>query len=541
VGPGGTDGWDEVVGLNLLWLAAAIAAPFFCPGRTRYEAGVGLALLFFAMGGASVVHWLPGFGLFQIPIRMAMLLALPIALLAGRTTQILVSELHRDRIHAALARHVLVRVLIAGLVVGACGAWVALPHTRPTTVVKPINWDDEFGTRHWLYWLILLITGPLMLWLLSKRCPVHRIGWQIAWVAVLLGDAWSLTWTNVGVRAPSMVYQVSEGVDLLADRRRETPHDHWRVFDRGVPGFPSTAPLGPSLPLFGQVQLEPVLSYNPIDIRRYKEYLQFIEDKDEPIAPGKGIFGYPIIQAFPIENKKLLDLLGSKYAFGFLDESLCFSARGEPGVNPRWEQLPLVDRNAVAFSFLAGGMQRVPAYTIYENRDVLPRAFTLTKAVLLADRPNVLAQMKGTDFHRAILLEGSFPIIETSDHDDDFRPAQITGYTPNRVEMVSDRPEPSYLVLTDVWFPGWKCTIDGSPTEIFRANFLFRAISLPAGKHDIVFTFEPESYRVGKIVSVCGLMLLLAATSVALLRKRVQKGVRHRCAQHPSGRSGNGA
>ncbi len=99
-----------------------------------------------------------------------------------------------------------------------------------------------------------------------------------------------------------------------------------------------------------------VLFYNPIDIRRYKEYLQFIKN-DDPIEPGKGIFGYPIIQPFPIENKRLLDLLGAKYAFGFLDENLRFSAAGEPGHDPAWEKLPLEDRNAEA-SFLAEACSR---------------------------------------------------------------------------------------------------------------------------------------------------------------------------------------
>ena len=127
VGPGWSDGWDEVVGVNLLWLAAAIAAaPFFCPGRTRYEAGVALAMLFFSMGGASLVHWLPGFGLFQIPIRMAMLLALPIALLAGRTTQCLLAEFRTDSSSRALVRQVLIRVLAAGIVVAILGCWMVL-------------------------------------------------------------------------------------------------------------------------------------------------------------------------------------------------------------------------------------------------------------------------------------------------------------------------------------------------------------------------------------------------------------------------------
>src|SRR5205823_2423147 len=61
-------------------------------GRVRFQAGVCLALLFFSLGGAVLVQWLPGFRLFQIPARMLILLALPIALLAGKTTQALMEH-----------------------------------------------------------------------------------------------------------------------------------------------------------------------------------------------------------------------------------------------------------------------------------------------------------------------------------------------------------------------------------------------------------------------------------------------------------------
>ncbi len=70
-----------------------------------------------------------------------------------------------------------------------------------------------------------------------------------------------------------------------------------------------------------------------------------------------------------------------------------------------------------------------------------------------------------------------------------------------------------WLVLTDVWFPGWKCTMNGRPTEIHRADFLFRAVAVPSGPCEIVFSFEPESYQRGRELSLgaAALVLMLAA------------------------------
>jgi uncharacterized membrane protein YfhO len=73
-----------------------------------------------------------------------------------------------------------------------------------------------------------------------------------------------------------------------------------------------------------------------------------------------------------------------------------------------------------------------------------------------------------------------------------------------------------YLVLTDIWFPGWNCTVDGQPAPIHRANFLFRSVAIPAGIHEVIFSFEPASYRWGKRVSI---MSLIAVTAFSLLSR----------------------
>jgi uncharacterized membrane protein YfhO len=75
---------------------------------------------------------------------------------------------------------------------------------------------------------------------------------------------------------------------------------------------------------------------------------------------------------------------------------------------------------------------------------------------------------------------------------------------------VDDRPE-GWLVLADLWYPGWTCTIDGESTPIRRADSVFRAVPAAAGRHTIEMTFAPRSYFIGRIITLTTLAALAVA------------------------------
>ena len=102
----------------------------------------------------------------------------------------------------------------------------------------------------------------------------------------------------------------------------------------------------------------------------------------------------------------------------------------------------------------------------------------------------------------------------------EYHPATIAEYQPNRVTVRADGP--GYLVLTDIMYPGWECTVDGRPAQLYRGNYLFRAVELPAGAHEVVFTFAPASYRLGRLVSAGTLVLVVGLTAAGLLFKRMK-------------------
>ena len=185
------------------------------------------------------------------------------------------------------------------------------------------------------------------------------------------------------------------------------------------------------------------------------------------------------------------------------------------------------------FDFAVGGRLSLPAYTVYENTEPMPRAFVVPEARPLPEQPGVLAALAGTDFRRLVWLEGWDGLARPGGEGAAFRPAQIVDYRPNRVTLHIPPGPGGYLVLADVWYPGWRCRVDECETPIYRADYLFRAAEVSEGAHEVVFTFEPGSYQCGRAISLAALagMALLAAGGFArtLGRKRSTRPTNEAC------------
>jgi uncharacterized membrane protein YfhO len=94
--------------------------------------------------------------------------------------------------------------------------------------------------------------------------------------------------------------------------------------------------------------------------------------------------------------------------------------------------------------------------------------------------------------------------------------ASIVAHAGPAVTIHAATDRPSYLVVTDTWFPGWTVRIDGAPARLWRANHAFRAVALPPGEHQVQMRYEPASLRIGLALS--GASLLVGMTFVAWRR-----------------------
>jgi hypothetical protein len=89
--------------------------------------------------------------------------------------------------------------------------------------------------------------------------------------------------------------------------------------------------------------------------------------------------------------------------------------------------------------------------------------------------------------------------------------AQWTQYLPEKVAVQAQLDKPGVLVLNDSFHPGWRATVDGVPRPILRANYLVRGVMLPAGPHEVVFSYPPTAgLKWGIVVSLVSLLTLVA-------------------------------
>jgi hypothetical protein len=482
--------WEDRGGFGLLWLFAAALAPLLCRGRVRFQAGLCLLLFIFAFGGSAFVQWSPGFRLFRQPARMLLVAGLPIAYLAGATTQALFEQVRRDAQTRARCRRLLLRFLVAALIL--CGGYA----------IRRAWWEHE-QVRFHPYWLTLAATVPAMFWLLGRD---HA--WPAGWTLILLIDLWGLAWPLVAVRSEAEIYAPSACVERLLAGNQE----HARVLDRDPDDRETGTPLGRGVPLALLYRVEAVRGYNPLDVRRFKEYLQFIGGREGELRPFEGNLTFPLIGNVDVVNQNLVDVLGVRYGLLPADQR-------PPG--PGWRRISS-DANPVAYDFVAGGRRPLGSFALYENPDAFARAFVVPRARPLPLK-DVLDALKYTDLRQEALLENwanqDLEIVKTRKP----RAATITKYQPNRVVVELQDGDSGYLVLTDVWYPGWSCTVDGVPESLYRADYLFRAAAVSAGRHEVVFTFSPYSYQVGKWISLSSLGVV-AGIGVLGALWRVRRG-----------------
>ena len=98
----------------------------------------------------------------------------------------------------------------------------------------------------------------------------------------------------------------------------------------------------------------------------------------------------------------------------------------------------------------------------------------------------------------------------------------LDSYEANRLAYEVSSDKGGILVFSDIYYPGWACEIDGKPVGLGRVNYVLRAVAMPAGKHQVVMSFDPQSVHVTETIANTSLALL-AITIVALLVSVIRK------------------
>ncbi len=150
---------------------------------------------------------------------------------------------------------------------------------------------------------------------------------------------------------------------------------------------------------------------------------------------------------------------------------------------------------------------------IYENLRAMPRVWLVPEVVtakeddvLQAIHSSKLPDGRSYDPSQVALVET--PFIFKVEKPDPAATAKILNFADTQLEIQTSSSTPAFLVLSDIYYPGWKVKIDGKPTNIFQTNYVLRGVPVPAGQHTIKFEFKPRSFRLGAGISAASLFLL---------------------------------
>ena len=151
-------------------------------------------------------------------------------------------------------------------------------------------------------------------------------------------------------------------------------------------------------------------------------------------------------------------------------------------------------------------------YSPLVNEAALGAAWFVDSVVEASSPDEEIALVGTVDLrHQAVIDSRSVPAVTEPGGTGDL--IEMTSYAPNELHYRYSASAPRLAVFSEIWYPdGWHATVDGEPIGLLRADWILRAALLPAGEHELVMTFLPESYRVGALVSAIaslGLLLLL--------------------------------
>ncbi|MBL7062907.1 MAG: oligosaccharide flippase family protein [Anaerolineae bacterium] len=531
--------------IAVLWWLAPYASRFtshvsrltFHVSRTAHHAIPFFTLLsLFSLGCIfgtplyALVYALPGFEQSHSPFRWVFPLSLSVAVLAGFGVEVLVESRKRllnegagDRKQGLIrnSRSRICNLLLLGTpfslvaLFAALALWgglvtlaglalsrVFFAQIEPlvgrvfqSLALAPTAFSDHRAfysyEARWVALFGLLLTGTGIV-LRVSRCPIfirRRPVWESLAVGLLVLDFVTFGAGFNPAVDPALLDYTPPVVEFL---RQDT--SLWRYATFTPPG--TTKTMNANVGMF--YGLQTVNGYDSLFTRQYADYMALIEEQDE--------LQYNRIASFSewsSLDSPLTDLLGVKYVITEVEIP-----------NPAKYRLVYQDE----------------AVRVYENLAVMPRAFILpaSATVVAADvaealrayDPRHFVIVEARDSDSQLATYGSQPVSHNP------QSAICDPQSSNEVFVDAVVSEPSWLVLADSFFPGWKGFVrprgageeEEQQVEIYHVDGNFRGVLLSPGAWTVRFKYSPDSVKIGAFITFIAGMLVLFLTGLYLWR-----------------------
>ncbi|MFN3386515.1 MAG: YfhO family protein [Candidatus Thermochlorobacter sp.] len=174
---------------------------------------------------------------------------------------------------------------------------------------------------------------------------------------------------------------------------------------------------------------------------------------------------------------------------------------------------------------------------VLERENPTPRLW-FVKEVQQATNVEALKHIIAQDFNprERAYIEREVPALDPADST---AQVEITRYGIQDIEIKATATGNHFLFISEIYYPSWKCYIDGQETEIYKTNYAFRGIVVPKGTHEIRLVYESRAFEIGKALSIGANVLLIGmfgfAGFTAWQRRRALETVAASGASTPDG------
>ena len=356
---------------------------------------------------------------------------------------------------------------------GASDVQMAAQYGNQWDMIKDVLVKDRkalFMTDSWRS-LILILLSAVVLWLYINK-KIKQSGIIIGVLACLvLFDLWSVDRRYLNdsnfVSEKRLKLKPSQTDQTLDQYAAQFKDEDYRVFDRSVNTFNDSYPSAFHHQIGG---------YHAAKLRRYQDIIDFYLSRHI--------------------NPNVLNMLNARYV-----------------VVPGQGGQAMVQRNPDAL----GNAWFVDSYQLVEdpNAEILAlNELNPADTVVIDKRFAEMVQGKNLerDSNSVIIMEHQKP------------------YNPDYVVYKTKTSKDQLAVFSEVYYaPDWRAYIDGKPADYFRANYILRAMVVPAGEHTIEFKCEaPKLYKLIKVNLISGILfVLLVAGSLVLYYRKQKKDIVH--------------
>ena len=282
-----------------------------------------------------------------------------------------------------------------------------------------------------------------------------------------LADLWIVDATLVEKRSEAAVFHREEMGAFLA--QRQEGEEPFRVYS---PSY--------SLPrhIAARFELETADGVDPLYLETYADFMEVAsgvrrQGYGESVPSLEGLGPVETLNRDATPDLALLSLLNVRYV-------------------------------AAEFPIPMEGLDEIARFDstyLYENADVLPRAFVVPEVVPVEEFDEAMAWLKARDVRQlahAAVVQGGRTLSSPAALNAGLTWRRIT---PNLLELEVSLAHPGFLVLSQAWYPDWRARIDGEPAEVWKTNGALSGVYVPSGEHSVAFAYRPHWTWVGGVVS----------------------------------------